>query len=441
MGPFGSNIPVSCFVPSGIPVISGRHLHETRLFEDTFNFVSVEKADQLRRSNVQRGDIVFTHAGTIGQVSLVPENSKYERYIMSQRQFKLSVRRTEASPKFLVYYFKSDVGQRELFKFANQTGVPSLSRPVTNLRAIPINLPSLSEQEDIANILGLFDDRIDLLRQTNATLESIAQALFKSWFIDFDPVRAKAEGREPEGMDAETAALFPDSFEDSALGEIPKGWSVIPFGELLSFAIGGDWGGEGPTDTCTQQATIIRGTDIPDIAAGYFDGVPRRFVSPKKSEKRKLQDGDLVIEVSGGSKTQPTGRSLYVTKTVLAKLGAAVVPTSFCRLFRATDAHTALLLSQHLIAIYQAGKMWNYQVQSTGLANFQTQHFLDSEVVVVPPPSVRKAFFDIVRPLIDRMNTAPIAELSALRDALLPRLISGKLRLPEAEAQLNEALA
>lgn len=85
--------------------------------------------------------------------------------------------------------------------------------------------------------------------------------------------------------------------------------------------------------------------------------------------------------------------------------------------------------------------MWNYQVQSTGLANFQTQHFLDSEVVVVPPPSVRKAFFDIVRPLIDRMNTAPIAELSALRDALLPRLISGKLRLPEAEAQLNEALA
>lgn len=317
--------------------------------------------------------------------------------------------------------------------------MPNLNTSI--LGAVPLSVPSLATQAALVSFFNALDDRIDVLRQTNATLESIAQTLFKSWFIDFDPVRAKAEGREPEGMDAETAALFPDSFEDSALGEIPKGWSVIPFGELLSFAIGGDWGGEGPTDTCTQQATIIRGTDIPDIAAGYFDGVPRRFVSPKKSEKRKLQDGDLVIEVSGGSKTQPTGRSLYVTKTVLAKLGAAVVPTSFCRLFRATDAHTALLLSQHLIAIYQAGKMWNYQVQSTGLANFQTQHFLDSEVVVVPPPSVRKAFFDIVRPLIDRMNTAPIAELSALRDALLPRLISGKLRLPEAEAQLNEALA
>lgn len=327
----------------------------------------------------------------------------------------------------------------DLNRWRSGSGQPLLNQGI--LSAIQVNLPSFDIQCEIGMLLKQFDDRIELLHQTNATLESIAQALFKSWFIDFDPVRAKAEGREPEGMNAETAALFPDAFDESVLGGIPKGWAGIPFGELLSFAIGGDWGAEGPTETCTQPATIVRGTDIPDIAAGQFDGVPRRFVSPKKSERRSLKDGDLVIEVSGGSKTQPTGRSLYVTNEVLAKLGATAVPTSFCRLFRADDAHTALLLSQHLVAIYQAGKMWNYQVQSTGLANFQTQHFLDSEIVVIPSPPVRTAFFEIVRPLIDRVYSAPIAELAALRDTLLPRLISGKLCLPEAEAQLNEALA
>ncbi|MCP3722589.1 restriction endonuclease subunit S [Paraburkholderia sp. CNPSo 3272] len=347
--------------------------------------------------------------------------------------------RAEVLPGNHPYYIFSLLRMLDLNRWRSGSGQPLLNQSI--LSAIQVNLPSFDVQYGIGMLLKQFDDRIELLRQTNLTLESIAQALFKSWFIDFDPVHAKAEGREPEGIDAETAALFPDTFDESVLGEIPKGWTGIPFGELLSFAIGGDWGAEGPTDTCTQPATIIRGTDIPDIAAGQFDDVPRRYVSPKKSEKRKLQDGDLVIEVSGGSKTQPTGRSLYVTKDVLKKLGETAVPTSFCRLFRAPDAHTALLLSQHLTAIYQAGKMWNYQVQSTGLANFQTQHFLDSEMVVVPPPSVRKAFFDIVRPLVDRICSAPIAELAALRDTLLPRLISGKLRLPEAEAQLNEALA
>lgn len=118
--------------------------------------------------------------------------------------------------------------------------MPNLNTSI--LGAVPLSVPSLATQAALVSFFNALDDRIDVLRQTNATLESIAQTLFKSWFIDFDPVRAKAEGREPEGMDAETAALFPDSFEDSALGEIPKGWSVIPFGELLSFAIGGDWG-------------------------------------------------------------------------------------------------------------------------------------------------------------------------------------------------------
>ncbi|WP_199195239.1 restriction endonuclease subunit S [Thiomonas sp. X19] len=306
---------------------------------------------------------------------------------------------------------------------------------------LAFQLPAPAEARlELVRLLEGLEHRIDLLRQTNTTIESIAQALFKSWFVDFDPVRAKAEGREPEGMDTETAALFPSEFEESELGTIPKGWSMRPFGALLASAIGGDWGSDERDEEHDQPVTVIRGTDMPDIRAGKYDGVPRRFVGHKKLAKRALVDGDIVIEVSGGSKTQPTGRSLYLTSELLTRLGGSVVPTSFCRLFRAPDAHTGLLLARHLSSIYAAGKTWNYQVQSTGLSNFQTQHFLSAELVTCPPPAVRAAFFEIVRPLVNRRHSAPIEELEQVRDTLLPRLISGKLRITEAMEQVEEAL-
>src|SRR6266540_1896448 len=103
-----------------------------------------------------------------------------------------------------------------------------------------IPVPSLHEQRAIARILGALDDKIELNRQMNATLEAIARALFQSWFVDFDPVRAKAEGRAPYGMDAATAALFPDGFEESALGEVPRGWEILPLGDFLNLKRGYD---------------------------------------------------------------------------------------------------------------------------------------------------------------------------------------------------------
>jgi type I restriction enzyme S subunit len=268
----------------------------------------------------------------------------------------------------------------------------------------------------------------------------MARAIFKSWFVDFDPVRAKAEGREPEGMDAATAALFPGTFEDSELGPIPQGWKSVPFGALLESAIGGDWGKDEPDEVHTDQVAIIRGTDMPAIQAGYTSGIPVRFVSSKKLQSRKLRDSDIIIEVSGGSPKQPTGRSIFVSDALLEQLSIPTVPASFCRLFRATDPRVGLLLSQQLSHIYGEGKMWGYQNQSTGISNFQTKHFLESEYVYLPSDEVLDAFQQIVRPIIDKQQIKIASTLADLRDTLLPRLISGKLRVPEAEAMLMEVV-
>lgn len=301
--------------------------------------------------------------------------------------------------------------------------------------------PSLWEQDQVISVLGSIDDRITLLRETNATLEAIAKALFKSWFVDFDPVRAKAEGLEPEGMDAATAVLFSDSFEESELGLVPKGWKLVPFGELLIHTIGGDWGDETPSEKNDTRVAIIRGTDIPDLQSGAANRVPLRYTSTKKLATRKLQDGDLVLEVSGGSKDQPTGRALYLTEALLGQFDCPVEPASFCRLLRPIDRNIGLLLAQHLTYIYGIGKTWEYQNQSTGIANFQTTHFLESELVAVPPREVLAVFADVVRSIVDRGHLSQIQNLASLRDTLLPRLISGQLRLPEAEVMVEEVCA
>ena len=141
MGPFGSSIKVSTFVDSGIPIISGQHLKGTLLEDGDYRFITEDHAERLAKANVQRGDIVFTHAGNIGQVAYIPETSQYERYVISQRQFYLRCDPSNISPLFVVHYFKTQEGQHQLLANTSSTGVPSIARPVTYLRSICICVP------------------------------------------------------------------------------------------------------------------------------------------------------------------------------------------------------------------------------------------------------------------------------------------------------------
>ena len=239
-GPFGSNLPASCYVPSGIPVIRGSNLSlgEVSFKGDDFVYVSEETAKRLARSLCGPEDIVLTKKGTLGQTGFVPENHRYKQFLISSNQMKLSVNRDVADPRFVYYYVSSPMSREKIIRDSEVTGVPKTN--LAYLKTFPILLPSLNEQKEIAHILGTLDDKIELNQQMNRTLEGIARALFKSWFIDFDPVRAKLDGRQPYRMDAETAALFPDSFDDSPLGKIPKGWRVGRLDDLIILQRGFD---------------------------------------------------------------------------------------------------------------------------------------------------------------------------------------------------------
>ena len=146
MGPFGSNIKVSTFVSEGVPIISGNHLRGYFLEEPEFNYITEEHAERLKNSIVVPHDLIFTHAGNIGQVAMIPFGCKYDRYVLSQRQFYLRCDESKIVPEFLLMFFHSAVGQHELLSYANQTGVPSIAQPASNLKKIPFNCPPMQKQ-------------------------------------------------------------------------------------------------------------------------------------------------------------------------------------------------------------------------------------------------------------------------------------------------------
>ena len=183
MGPFGSNIKVSCFVDSGVPVLNGSNLEGFSLSEKTFRYVTREKADSLNKANAHRGDIVITHRGTLGQIVFIPQDSKYDRYVISQSQFRVRCN-DKVLPEYLVYYFHTPIGQHKLLSNASQVGVPALARPSSTFQQIEVVLPELSIQKRVVEIISTIQKMIVNNQELNDNLEQQAQSYFQELFVD-----------------------------------------------------------------------------------------------------------------------------------------------------------------------------------------------------------------------------------------------------------------
>ena len=220
MGPFGSNIKVSCFVDSGVPVLNGSNLEGFSLSEKAFRFVTKEKADSLNKANAHRGDIVITHRGTLGQIVFIPQDSRYDRYVISQSQFRVRCN-DKVLPEYLVYYFHTPIGQHKLLSNASQVGVPALARPSSTFQQIEVELPELSIQKRVVEIITTIQKKIENNQELNDNLQQQAAALFESWFVNYDP----------------WDGVQPSEWENAPLGsfvEIKRGGSPRPIQDFLS---------------------------------------------------------------------------------------------------------------------------------------------------------------------------------------------------------------
>ena len=406
-------------------------------------------------SLLKTGDLLFARQSLVregaGQCSIFLNDQ--EEVCFESHLIRCRLKQDIANPTFYFYFFSSCLGKKIINTIVEQ-GAGAAGIRGSDLAKLIVPKPSIVIQERIAKILSDLDDKIYLNNQINQTLESIAQAIFKSWFIDFEPVRAKIaakqEGKDPERaamcaisgktqteleqMAKEdfaelqaTAALFPDELVESELGEVPRGWSSVSIGSLIDLTIGGDWGKDVKDEKYKVQARVIRGTDIPSIKIGLDEQVPTRYIESKKLRTRELKLGDIVIEVSGGSPKQPTGRTIYISNEILLRLKDPVIPASFCRLLRPNSHELGVFLSIYLQKIYVEGKTWLYQNQSTGISNFQTTVFLEKEILTLPPLILLEEFEKIITPIIKKIDSSERLFLSNLRDSLLPKLLSGEV--------------
>ncbi|MEF1339018.1 restriction endonuclease subunit S, partial [Vibrio rotiferianus] len=252
IGPFGSRLKSDNYVESGVPVIRGTNVTGGPTFEGDFVYITEEKADTLGSCNVYKNELVFPHRGSIGEVGIIKEDN---RYVLSSSLMKLKVDEEQVDPLFIYYFFKSATGKHELLKNASQVGTPGIGQPLTSLKKIEFHKPSLFQQKKIANILASIDEKIALNRQINQTLEQMAQTLFKSWFVDYDPVidnaldagssipevfEARVERRKAVRESADfkplpdhVRKLFPSEFEESELGWVPKGWRSVDLTKMV----------------------------------------------------------------------------------------------------------------------------------------------------------------------------------------------------------------
>ncbi len=424
MGPFGSSIKVETFVPEGVPVISGQHLHGSRVDDkSSFNFITQEHAEKLRNANVQCGDVIFTHAGNIGQVAYIPPTSVYKRYVISQRQFYLRPDFTKVLPEFLVAYFRSPEGRHKLLANTSQVGVPSIAQPVTYLRSLEIPLPPLPEQRAIAHILGTLDDKIENLRRQNETLEAMARALFQAWFVDFEPVRAKIEGRwrrggSLPGLPAHLYDLFPDRLVESELGEIPEGWEWVPASRLIEF---------NPPEPLRKGtvAPYIEMSALPTSGSWPEPPVLRPFGSGMR-----FHNGDTLLAritpcLENGKtafvQCLPDNEVGWGSTEFIVMRPRHPVPKEFGYLLARDEAFRA-----HAIRS-MTGTSGRQRAQADSVANFPVAMPSNEGLWLEFARVVSPAFKSI------KANAEAVETLAKLRDTLLPKLISGDLRVKDAE--------
>ena len=427
MGPFGSSIKVDTFVESGVPIISGEHLHEITLTEKKFRFITEAHSVQLSKSNVFRGDVIFTHAGTIGQVSVIPEDSKYEKYALSQRQFFMRCKKNIVIPLYVAYFFRSPMGRHKLLANSSQVGVPSIARPVTYLRSIEIPVPPLAVQQEIVATIESIRDKIKFLNENNSILEAIAKTIFKSWFIDFDPVRAKQEGEKPEGMDDATAALFPNSFEQSDQGEIPTGWELCAVYDMATFINGAAYKAFEPNGE-QRGLPIIK---IAELKNGVTANTAYSDIDMPK--KYLIDTGDILFSWSGNPDTS--------IDTFVWPYDAAWLNQHIFRVLPSKKNERAFVL-QALRNFRPIFAELARNKQTTGLGHV-TVSDLKRLLIARPQQTVLDAFEKIAGTIQKKIfyNSLQLNTLTNLRDTLLPRLISGQLRMPDVEEQIEAATA
>lgn len=391
-----------------------------RITRDGSVFISEERAKEFGRFELEPWDTIFVMVGaTLGKVGLVKKGDLPA--LLNQNMWVVRAKSDRVNPRYLYYVF--GLTSKSQLRWASGAAREFVRRD--DFRKMRLRLPSREQQNQIANILGAIDDKIELNRCMNESLEAIARGIFKSWFVDFDPVRAKANGESPEsickrlGLTLDLLAQFPDCLVDSELGEIPVSWDVTNLQSMTSKIGSGATPRGGREVYLEKGVALIRSQNVYD-SSFVWDGLAR--ISDEAAAQLsavEVQIGDVLINITGAS----------ILRTCVVDPGA--LPAR-------VNQHVAIVRAKpeipprylHLHLLQKNTKAYLMGLNAGGSREAVTKAHLQSLPIVNPGSELLTHFREMVGPIYSQVEqlTSELRVLSAIRDALLPKLISGELR-------------
>ena len=293
MGPFGSDIKVEYFEKQGVPVLNGSNIAGVKLKDGFKNHVSHERAKGYKKAVARRGDIVITHRGTLGQIAYIPDDSKFEEYVISQSQFRVKLKSELINPIYFAYYFHTNEGQKRLLSFKSHVGVPALAQATTNFRLLDFPIRPKREQDAIANVLESIDKKIELNNRANAELESMAKTLYDYWFVQFDfPIskeQAKAMGKPELESKPHKTSGGKMVYNPTLKREIPEGWSDKTLSQIANITMGQSPEGSSYNEEGAGTIFYQGSTDF-----GWLFPTTRQYTT---APSRMAKKGDILLSV------------------------------------------------------------------------------------------------------------------------------------------------
>lgn len=405
-GPFGSALKRGDLLCEGIPVYEQQHaIYNKRDFRF---YISEDKYNEMKRFTVYPDDIIISCSGTVGEVSLIKKNDP--KGIISQALLLLRADNKIISPEFLLYFFKTAKGHNSITSRSSGSVQVNIARREV-IEDIPLFIPCIEKQKRIVSILKSLDDKIAVNRRICENLEAQAQALFKHWFIDFAPFKN-------------------GQFVESELGMIPEGWRVGTYSDIIQETISGDWGKEKAEGNYTHKVACIRGCDFQDVKMGLRGKTPERFILEKNYQSKHFEDKDVLVEISGGTATVSTGRICPVSQLLIDKYEGDIVCTNFCRLVRPIKGYSSYLYYSWKYK-YDHKVMFGYENGTSGIKNFSIKDFSSREPLILPELSALNEFENIIDHIHTQIQNcgSESAKLATLRDSLLPKLMSGQIKV------------
>ncbi len=419
-GPFGSQLHASDYMPSGIPCIMPANMKDNRVDLSKISFIAEHDAQRLSKYLVQGGDIVYSRRGDVTLKALI--RNEEAGYFCGTGCLLLRPG-NEIDPEFLTYYLSTTTMKDWIKKQAVGATMPNINTDI--LSNIPFTGPEKQKQKQIVSVMYSIDNKISLNNKINAELEAMAKLIYDYWFVQFDFPDANDKPYKSSGGKM--------VYNEALKREIPEDWEVGYLSDWIHSDKTGDWGKESEQGSYTLQVDCIRGADINGLNGKGKVKTPNRFILQKNHHKL-LRPFDLVVEISGGSPTQSTGRMAYLIAETFKRFEHPLICSNFCKVISLVNNDCFYNFVYQWNAIYDKGILFGWEGKTSGIKNLLFDSFVNKHSVCFPPQLLAKKFSLLIEPIQKKKQIVlkENSELESLRDWLLPMLMNGQVTVKDA---------